>query len=471
MGIFDIFKRKKEPEKPAEEAAPTEVHIDEVHDWVNQTLSGKIRDRHEKANELYSDIMKGFAGIKESSDRLEGARFEGEEKVGAVVNMTKDLFVKRVHNLVNSIQAYQGRPVDFRVLRDFEQASAEALSDMSSITPKQAFLLSTYFPKESSPVIEKIKETQEKVSVMREFLEAEGETIQLAHSIKSRKEQQSLLKLKLSTVEKEESGIEMRIRDLRNRSEKNLAEIEGIVKGHEYEQYNSLAEQVEKARKKSSAIKEKVTAELTSVQRPLKKLEYLAGKGYPMEKEEEQVLEGLINRPFETLEKNQESRIRDMLLLARKAYFEERMSLKDSERERLDDMISRLDSDMKELKAAYQETGEEIKEMERDKGRYEWAIERKDHLESNIKRALEEIASLEKLLNTSGQDKENIRKEMVRQRQELEEIIYKSSGKKVSIVVPEEKEEGSRTGDRQPEAVKPSSPSGKEGETPEQSAS
>lgn len=437
MGILDIFKRKKEPEKPKEEP-PTEVHIDEVHDWINQTLSGKIKDRHEKANELYSDVMMGFNKIKDSTDLLENSRFESDEKIGTVVNMTKDLFVKRVNSLVATLQGFQGRPVDLKVLKDFQESAGEALSDMGSITPKQAFLLSTYFAKESSSVIDSIKDTQEKLSVLREFLESEGETIQLAHSIKSRKDQQSLLKLRLTTVEKEEGGIETRIRDLRNKTEKNLAEIDGIVKGHEYSEYNKIVEQMEKNRRKSAAIRDRIREEFASIKRPLKKLEYLVSKNYPILKEQEAMLDGVINRPFETLEKNDESRVKDILLLVRKASLEEKIALKDKERDRIDDVISDLDSGIKEFKASWQDLEDEMKDLERDRGRYEWVVERKSHLENNIKRALEEIASLEKVLDTSARDKDSIRKEMGRQKKELEDILYKTSGKKVSIVVPEE---------------------------------
>jgi len=440
MGILDIFKRKKEPEKPPEEK-PAEVHIDEVHDWVNQTLAGKIKDRHEKANELYSEVMKGFGRIKDSSDVLEQSRFESDEKIGPVVNMTKDLFVKRVHNLVAAVQGFQGRSIDLKVLNEFQESAGEALGDMNSITPKQAFLLSTYFAKESSGVIDNIKETQEKLSILKEFVESEGETIQLAHSIKSRKEQQSLLKLRLTSVEKEESGIELRIRELRNRTEKNLTEIEEIIKGHEYAEYNKIVEQIEKNRKKSAAIKEKVTEEFTSIQRPLKKLEYLVSKNYPILKEQELILEGIINRPFETLEKNEENRLKDMLLLVRKASLEERIVLKDKERERIDEIISKLDTDIKSFKSDFQDLEDELKDLERDRNRYEWVVERKNHLENNIKRSLEEIGSLEKVMEASAQDKENIRKEMERQRRELEDIIFKTSGKKVSIVVPEDAKE------------------------------
>jgi len=440
MGILDIFKRKKEPEKPPEEK-PAEVHIDEVHDWVNQTLAGKIKDRHEKANELYSEVMKGFGRIKDSSDALEQSRFESDEKIGPVVNMTKDLFVKRVHNLVAAVQGFQGRSIDLKVLNEFQESAGEALGDMNSITPKQAFLLSTYFQKESSSVIDNIKETQEKLSILKEFLESEGETIQLAHSIKSRKDQQSMLKLRLTSVEKEESGIELRIRELRNRTEKNLAEIEEIIKGHEYAEYNNIVEQIEKNRRKSAAIKERITEEFASIQRPLKKLEYLVSKNYPILKEQELILEGIINRPFETLEKNEENRLRDVLLLVRKASVEEKIVLKDKERERIDEILSRLDTDIKSFKSDFQDLEEELKDLERDRNRYEWVVERKSHLENNIKRSLEEIASLEKVMEASAQDKESIRKEMERQKHELEDILFKTSGKKVSIVVPEDAKE------------------------------
>jgi chromosome segregation ATPase len=438
MGILDRFRRKKQPEKPAEETTPTEVHIDEVHDWVNQTLAGKIRDKHERANELYSDVMKGFGKIKESADILEQAAFTSDEKLGAVVNMTKDLFVKRVHTLVNNMQGFQGRHIDLKVLSDFQASAADALADMSSITPKQAYLLSTYFSKESSGVIDNIKDTQERLSVLKEFLEAEGETIQLAHSIKTKKEQQSLLRLRLNTVEKEESGIELRIKELRNKTEKNLAEIEGILKGHEYAEYNQILEAIEKNRRRSASIKERITEEFLSVQRPLKKLEYLVSKNYSILKEQETVLDGVINRSFETFEKNEESTIRDVLLLVRKANVEEKMSLKSSELEKMDEVVSRLDTNLKDLKTEYQELEDGLRDLERDKNRYEWVIERKTHLENNIKHALEEIASLEKVLDTSAQDKEGIRKEMERQKKELEDILFKTSGKKVSIVVPEE---------------------------------
>jgi hypothetical protein len=466
MGIFDIFKKKKEPEQPPQ-AVPesTEIHIDEVHDWVNQTLSGKIKDKHERANELYAAVMKGFTGIKESADLLETARFDNPDKLGAVVNMTKDLFVKRVHNLVSGAQEFNGKPVDFNILKQFQLASEEALSDMSSITPKQAYLLSTYFNKESSGVIERIKETQENVSILKEFLDAEGETIQLAHSIKSRKDQQSLLKMRLNTVEKEESGIDMRIRELRNKTEKNLAEIDSIVKGHEYAEYNKITEQMENARKRSSLLKEKMVAEVSSVQRPLKKLEYLVSKNYPMLKEQEVVLDNMVNRPFEAVMKNTEQEIREILLLARKAFLEERVSLKDNERQRIDDLVSRLETDMRGMKADYEETEESIKDMEREKARYEWAIERKTHLENNIRRSLEEIGSLESVLNTSARDKDTIRKEMERQKHELEDILFKTSGKKVSIVVPEENVEGRRSkNEGVADAFQPQSPSGQKPE-------
>ena len=439
MSFFDFFKRKKEPEKPPEER-PAEVHIDEVHDWVNQTLAGKIKDKHERANDLYSGVMRGFGRIKTSADGLEQATFPNDEKLGAVVNMTKDLFAKRVHALVTGMQGFQGRQIDLKVLKEFQASAAEALADMESITPKQAFLLSTYFSKESSSVIDSIKDTREKLSVLKEFLDAEGETIQLAQSIKSKKEQQSMLRLRLDTVEKEESGIEMRIRDLRNRSEKNLAEIEGILKGHEFAEYNSILEAMEKNRKRSAHIKEKITEEFSYVQRPLRKLEYLVSKNYPILKGQEAILDGVINRPFETFEKGEGPRIKEVLLLVRKAHAEEMMSLKSSELEKMDEIVASLDGDMRELKSEYQDLGEGLRDLERDRVRYEWVMERKTHLENNIKRALEEIASLEKVLDTSARDKEDIRKEMERQKHELEDIIFRSSGKKVSIVVPEEAE-------------------------------
>jgi hypothetical protein len=44
-------------------------------------------------------------------------------------------------------------------------------------------------------------------------------------------------------------------------------------------------------------------------------------------------------------------------------------------------------------------------------------------------------------MEASAKDKEGIRKEMERQKQELEDIIFKTSGKKVSIVVPEDAKE------------------------------
>ncbi len=439
MGIFDIFKKKKEQEQAPEQAPEkTEVHIDEVSDWVNQTLAGKIKDKHERANELYSGIMKGFQRIKESADILESAKFESPDKLGPVVNMTKELFVKRIHTLVSGIQDFNGKPVDFNILKQFMEAAEEALADMSSITPKQAYLLSTYFSKDSSAVIERIKETQENVSILKEFLEAEGETIQLAHSIKSKKDQQSILKMRLSTVEKEEGGIQMRIKDLRNKTEKHLAEIDSIVKGHEYAEYNSIGEQLEKNRRAISALKDHITDEISSVQRPLKKLEYLVSKNYPILKEQEIALESMINRPFEAIMKCEEKQIREVLLITRKAAMEEKVSLKDSEKQKIDDLASRLDTDVRSLKYDYNEKVEETKVLERERSRYEWAIERKAHLENSIRRNLDEIASLEKVLNASAQDKESIRKEMERQKQELEDIIFKSSGKKVSIVVPQE---------------------------------
>jgi len=437
MGLLDIFKRKKEvEEKPAEPAAE-EIHIDEVHEWVDQTLAGKIKDRHEKANDLYSDIAAGFDKINASAQALEAARFETEEKIGAVVNMTKELFVRRTQNLVNSIQGFHGKPIDFKILKEFQEAAAEALADMASITPKQAYLLSTYFSKESSSVIDSIKETQEKVSVLKEFLDAEGETMQLAHRIRSKKEQQSMLRLRLNSVEKEESGIEMRIRDLRSKTEKNLAEIDSIVKGHEHAEYNRLSEEMEKNRRMASAIRAKITEELSSVEKPLKKLEYLVSKGYPILKEQEAILDGLINRPFETVMKDTEQSLKEAILLVRKAHAEDKVVFKDKERERLDELVSRLDTGIKAMKSDYLELEEQLKERERDRNRYAWAIERKNHLESSIKRSLEEISSLEKILVASVEDKAALKQEIVRQKQELEDIIYRSSGKKVSIVVPD----------------------------------
>ena len=437
MGFLDIFKRKKEEEKPSAEPPTEEVHIDEVPEWVDHTLSGKIKNRHERANELYSDIMGGFARIKSATDTLESSKFETEEKIGAVVNMTKELFVRRTQNLVNSVQGFQGKPVDFKILKEFQEAAAEALADMSSITPKQAYLLSAYFSKDSSAVIESIKETQEKVSVLGEFLDAEGETMQLAHKIISKKEQQSMLRLRLNSVEKEESGIEMRIRDLRNRTEKNLAEIDSIVKGHEHAEYNRLSDEIEQGRRMASALKSKIAEEITAVEKPLKKLEYLVSKGYPIIKEQEKLLDGLINSPFETVMKNPEPALKEILLLVRKAHSEDKVSVKDREREKLDELVSKMDTDIRAMKNDYLELEEQTKEKERDRNRYLWAIERKSHLEISIKRALEEITSLEKLLVASAEDKEVIRKEIGRQKQELEDILFKTSGKKVSILVPQ----------------------------------
>lgn len=427
MGFLDRFRREKEEEKPVK------LGINEIDDWFSREFSSRISDSEQKAGELRELVMKNFLDIKRSATILELVKFEGKEKVHSAANMVKELFVNRAYNSIRSIESLSlGN--DYSGMLDFHKNVSKTLTDMTSLTPKQMVLLSTYFKNESENVIRDIKKTQDKLNELKRFLDSDGRFLFLEHDIRLKKNEILDSEAKSKKLAKQEKNLNARMNDLEAKRRNDIQELERFTKSSEYTDMEKLNEKIERISKERNDLEQLIRNEISQIERPLKKLDYLVSKDYMLSKEQEKFLEKFIEKPFETLLlEGGETILRDILNVINSLVQEDKLSLKAKEAEKVEGMTKKLGKDIPELKEAYIRISREIGEMEKEREGYQDLVRQKKQLEEGIKSKSEEIKDIRDEIKKTLQEIESLKEGIKAMRKEIEDSILRDTEKRVIV--------------------------------------
>jgi predicted nuclease with TOPRIM domain len=434
MPIFGFLKKKK-PEH-AEELETIEVGLEELREWFDQSMADLIRDKRKESEERYNRVVEHIDHIKQGLVKLDRARITSSERVHIASNMIKESFVKKNYNVVTSLVSFtqQGFRPEYQYFWEFHQKGLQAMKDLKDSTPKQTILLSRYFKRESGELVDSIKKAED---ALKEF----GEYLKLDSGAFGIKERIRRMVSESESIMEEESRLDSRARDLKSeieRSRERKAALEkeylDLLKSKDWNKVNKLEDEIKQEKEKLSNSEVRIVTELSSVRRPLKKIEHdLArfGKLSPIQKN---TLRDFIRDPLKSIVSGSgEKDLLKTLKSIKKQIDSNKVDLKDREQLQVDDLLERLDADIPGLKSDYLELKSSLEEKETRFKQLSDLSRTKQGLENEIGRIGEESGRLEQDLREVSGKRSGIRDRLKEKAREIETVILEEAQKKVSI--------------------------------------
>ena len=422
--MFNFFKKLTKPEEESEE----EIPINEIVNWSNEVLGEELRKLQDRAKEIKNDFFQLFSQLKNSTLLLKKAEIEDEGPGFVASRMTRDLFVKKILNQINNLQE-----IDFKNYSNFKEFSfnlSEILKNLEDTTPKQAYLLSTYFKNEAGKVIGDIKRIKENLSYFQTWIKNEGKPIEIIEKINYKQEKIISNLNEIEKINSEEKEIKTSLETIKKEIFIKKQELENILKREEIKEFEKLNKILEKIKRETEEVKNQVLNEISSIEKVIKKFNYIVNKGYPLSKEEKLILKKFLN-----LEWLEESELK-IILTKIKELTDKTLNLKEKEREKLFNLIKKIDEGgFSEKKKGYEQKIKRIKELEAQKEKYSQIFKRKEYLENELNEFEKEKGRLENELKNKIEKKRDLENEVSEEKNKLEEFILENIQKKIKIKI------------------------------------
>jgi hypothetical protein len=358
--------------------------------------------------------------VKKLNNSLWDKTFEKDQKIYTPVNMVKDNYVKKSLSLLNNVPAIQN--FDYSEINDFCSGTEKVLKDMKNIPPKQAVLLSKYFKGETSRIIKTLKDIENMKGKIKSVLD--GKALWLGGEVDSRIERIHGLESKVNDLKKQETTLLEKTKMREKESKEKNRELERFLSGKDFREFEDLGSEIKRLEMEKSNTENELREELAGVKRPLKKLEY----SLKQEGKEKSSLVKAAHSPMKVLFREQgEVFLKEALVKLRE------LMLKDNEKERVEELITKIDNNyIAELRDRYKFLEGDI-EDKRERKQTSDAVEKKKTKEREIENLKKEILDYEKERQKISEGMKETTDEIDKEKRKLEEILLAEMEVKIRI--------------------------------------
>ena len=419
MGFLDFLKGKEEvPELPKDIGS---VELRNVKETIEKSISEQLERERDRAKELYSKIKEKFREVKRLNNELSGKKFKSGQRMDAPVNMIKDNYVKKTLSSLNNIPEVDN--FDYSDITDFCSGTEKVLKDLRNIPPRQAVLLSKYFKGETSKIVKILKEIEDMKKEMRSVLD--GKALWIGGEVNSKIHGIFETQRRSEDLKKQENTLLERIKEKEKELLEREKELREFASSKELREFESLGSEIKDLENEKSKIENDIREELSGVKRPLKKLEYsLKQEGG------KDSLSGVSHSPMKYLFKEQgDSLLKEALVRLRD------LRLKDNEKERVEELITKIDNGyISKLRDRYMWLENEIKEK---KGKEESSkvMDKKSSKERERGNLEKQILEFERERERIENNRKETSKGIEKERKELEDMIRKQINVNLNIIV------------------------------------
>ncbi len=435
MPIFGFFRKKQE--QPVQ-LQSFDISLAGLPEWFEKAMRDELMDKGRESDAMYSGVLESLSDIKKRLDKLDHARMAGSERVHIAANMIKESFVKKNRILLNGMASFcqQGHRADYAYFMSFYDKGTRTIQGLKESTPKQTILLSRYFKREGGELVDSIKRAEELLKRFREFLGTGSGAMGTREKIRD-------MVGKCNELRKEADGLDARISGIKQESgrlRKSKSALEGeylkLLKSREWNELNKLSDDIRGVRDELGDTELRISTELSSVKRPLKKLEHSfarAGKMTPMQKN---TLHDFVRDPLKAImSESGEKELQKCLKSLTKQIGSGKLELKDKERLRVDELIERLGGDMPGLKSRHMELRKTLESMEKQLHELSEMSKSKADLEAEIGKTGNDMGRAENELRMAASRKSSIREQLDKNVSEIESVVLEETQKRVIIKV------------------------------------
>ena len=413
-----MLRKKPEVEEPK---LSRELSLGEVESFYGSRLSSKISQAELSSKQLQEELSSLFTTLPTAA--LEKAKFNPNDRTYAAVNMAKDSYVARVKAVKNaSPQPSNG----YTSILDFKKSCTKSLDELKNASPKQSMSVSNYFSKESTPLVAHIKKISEALSRLESFLSSEGKPLEFMSSLSGLKEEHSSLSKRLGELSEKDQSLVNEAASRESELKKEKEALASLLSSNEWEELDALQEQVSKLENNIFTKEHAITGELSPLKRPLKKAKHALGK--------QPFVDNFISSPLKAfMSESGEQALGNILALIQGLLKEKKMTIKSSEKEKLDQLQERLESGgLGKLKT-------EHSTLLRQKDSATSALKtstlpaKKQVMESSITFLETRLAESKKEASLATRQKASAQQEIEAKKKEIQELITKHTGDTITL--------------------------------------
>jgi hypothetical protein len=432
MPPFGFFRKK--PEEP-QELQSFDVSLADLPEWFDRAMGEEIKKKSQETEGIYSSVLESFSNVRQSLDRLDRARMAGGERVHVAANMIKDSFVRKNYNQLSTLASfYQQHRPDYEYFMQFHERGANAIKGLKESTPKQAILLSRYFKRESGEVVDSIKRSEELLQQLLDFLKAGSGALGTKERVRAMARACNGLLAEREELDERASGLRDEAERLKKRKSELEKEFLELLKSSEWNELNRLKKEVADVRKEFGEAELRMTTELSSLKKPLKRLEHSmarAGRLTPIQKN---TLQDFIRNPLKAMVSEKgERELHKALKSLMKQIDSRNLEIRGNEHLGVDELLGRLEGDMPALKSRYTALKSRLERAEGQLNDLSRLTRNKDGLEAQIGRVSEESGSIEDELREIASRKSRAGEQLKERISEMESVILEETQKRVTI--------------------------------------
>ncbi|MBI4173186.1 MAG: hypothetical protein HY519_00530 [Candidatus Aenigmarchaeota archaeon] len=270
MGFLDAFRKKPQA------LAVQELKFQDILPWARKQAEAGMGQARKRAEDMCSTVISRLNQVTDRVKRLEEKQLEGSDRVMVAANMVKASYVKKAAGLEMPEPLPSGPA--YSDITGFHDAANKYLDGLEGTTPKQAIVLTNYFAEDGKAVIEGIKEARAAMENFRIFLDNDAKVLAEYERLESLADRHaSLLRdntaaAQLAQAQASEIG---RLRKDLAKANEDLARLE---KDEAYVRLQRAQEKLAQLAGAAESSRAQASALLSSYERPLKKLAYLAAR-------------------------------------------------------------------------------------------------------------------------------------------------------------------------------------------------
>lgn len=429
MGLFNRFKKKEKVVVKQEEVT---IELSKLNEWLEREHSSDCDDARSKIKSMHTDIINSFGEIRASLKVLEAATFEKDDQRYTAANMIKDTFVNKTNKILNNESEI--RELDNANLKTFYLNSIKNIRELTTISPKQTILLTSYFKEQTNGIISNVKQTETKLNELNKFLDSDGKIIWVMQKARDDSTTQNESIEKYADFRKQIESKEREIENLHKKIKKDSAKLDKLVKDSRWNDIEKLDGELYYTEKKVQEAEESLGQIIANVTKPLKKLDYAAAHGYSPGIGTRFIRE-FIETPLKALVGDDGvEKFKTILCLIRDGHKDKKVPLKPKDEEKILDLIRRCGSDLPLLAERYRKLSNELETKTNLRGSlHPEMIREKEELGVVIKKDRKETELLKKDIKYIEEDMKHLLQEINSRKSRLEKIISDYTKKKVMI--------------------------------------
>jgi hypothetical protein len=332
MGFLDVFRKQKPvPEAKTGESGPAEVGLMELDSWLRGEFGQRESEALKGLAALSGAVESGFRHAGKALEALDKAAFRADESVGTRVNMIKGGFVTKAGAGLSGMPRVGERT--FRGFRQFLVNARKIADEAVSATPKQGYVLSTYFKQEGRDFFESFRRLGSELERMDEKLNGDYAFLEGLENVREKAENLISDRKQAEFLEKKAGEMLLKAEEAENRLKAEKERLEALRSGKAWKELEGRRREAEALQKGIASLEKALKSEAGGVSRLLKKVAHDTGDKAAGEFSE---------RPLEVMLSSGRRELESMFRRAAEAVEKETVKAKPSEKRRLDEFVGGL---------------------------------------------------------------------------------------------------------------------------------